>query len=122
MRSCSEEVVLLGILRVIEEIQEMRPDAKIIVNSILPMTSDRNGKLSSRRAKKPKTNFENHRSLAKEKEVKDKNKKEKGVMDKKTKEKEDKKMEEKDAKAITAAPVRYRFSMFHVFSLWPSAV
>merc|ERR1711933_712207 len=96
----------------IEEIQEMRPDAKIIVNSILPMTSDRNGKLSSRRAKKPKTNFENHRSLAKEKEV----------IDKKTKEKEDKKMDEKEVKAVTAAPVRSRFSMFHVFSPWPSAV
>jgi len=110
MRSCSAEVVLLGILRVIEEIQEMRPDAKIIVNSILPMTSDRSGKLSLRKGKKPKSRLENHRSLAKEKNTKEK-------------EVKDKKAVEKELEGKTASPMRSRFSIFQSqFSLWPSAV
>lgn len=45
MKQCSEEVVLLGILRVIEEITELRPDAKIVVSSILPMTTDKDGRV-----------------------------------------------------------------------------
>lgn len=40
---CSEEVVVLGILRVVEEILEQRPNAKIVINSIFPMTSLRGG-------------------------------------------------------------------------------
>ena len=40
---CSEEVVVLGILRVVEEILEQRPNAKVVINSILPMTSLRGG-------------------------------------------------------------------------------
>ena len=34
---CSEEIVVLGILRVVEEIRLRKPDAKIVVNSLLPM-------------------------------------------------------------------------------------
>merc|ERR1711982_211764 len=45
IKQCSEEVVLLGILRVIEELQSLRPDAKIVVNSILPLTDDRKGRV-----------------------------------------------------------------------------
>jgi len=45
MKQCSEEVVLMGILRVIEEILERKPDAKIVVNSILPMSSDIKGRV-----------------------------------------------------------------------------
>ena len=33
---CSPEVVLLGILRIVEEIQYWKPDAIIVINSILP--------------------------------------------------------------------------------------
>jgi len=45
MKQCSEEVVLMGILRIIEEILEQKPDAKIVVNSILPMSSDIKGRV-----------------------------------------------------------------------------
>jgi len=45
IKQCSEEVVLLGILRVIEEIQSQRPNAKIVVNSIIPMTDDIKGRV-----------------------------------------------------------------------------
>jgi hypothetical protein len=34
---CSEEIVVLGILRVVEEIMLRKPDALIVVNSLLPM-------------------------------------------------------------------------------------
>lgn len=40
---CSEEVVVLGILRVVEEILERRPDARVVINSIFPMTVMRGG-------------------------------------------------------------------------------
>jgi len=40
---CSEEVVVIGILRIVEEIHEQQPDAKIVINSLLPMTSMRGG-------------------------------------------------------------------------------
>ena len=45
IQQCSEEVVLLGILRVIEEIMSQKPQATIIVNSILPMTKESDGAL-----------------------------------------------------------------------------
>jgi len=45
MRQCSEEVVLLGILRIIEEILDKRPDAIIVINSVLPMSSDVQGRV-----------------------------------------------------------------------------
>jgi len=45
MGQCSEEIVLLGILRVVEEITEMHPDAKIVISSILPMTTDKKGRV-----------------------------------------------------------------------------
>ena len=34
---CSEEIVVLGILRVVEEIMMRKPHAKILINSLLPM-------------------------------------------------------------------------------------
>ena len=34
---CSEQVVVIGILRVVEEILEQRPHAHVVVNSMLPM-------------------------------------------------------------------------------------
>jgi len=34
---CSEEIVVLGILRVVEEIHLRKPDARIVINSLLPM-------------------------------------------------------------------------------------
>jgi hypothetical protein len=40
---CSEEVVVLGILRVIEEIRTRKPDAEIVINSMLPMADLRGG-------------------------------------------------------------------------------
>jgi lysophospholipase L1-like esterase len=40
---CSEEVVVLGILRVVEEIRTRKPDAEIVINSMLPMADLRGG-------------------------------------------------------------------------------
>lgn len=40
---CSEEVVVIGILRVVEEILEARPNARIVLNSLLPMEYSRGG-------------------------------------------------------------------------------
>lgn len=40
---CSEEVVVIGILRVVEEILEKRPQAQVVVNSMLPMADLRGG-------------------------------------------------------------------------------
>lgn len=40
---CSEEVVVMGILRVVEEILEKRPSATIVINSMLPMADLRGG-------------------------------------------------------------------------------
>jgi lysophospholipase L1-like esterase len=40
---CSEEIVVLGILRVVEEIRLRKPDAKIVINSLLPMVNYQNG-------------------------------------------------------------------------------
>jgi len=45
IKGCSEEVVLLGILRVVEEIQNTHPDAKIVINSILPVRRNEEGLL-----------------------------------------------------------------------------
>lgn len=36
---CSEEIVVLGVLRVVEEIRLRKPDAKIVINSLLPMVN-----------------------------------------------------------------------------------
>ena len=38
---CSEEVVVLGVLRVVEEILENKPDAQIVINSLFPMAEVR---------------------------------------------------------------------------------
>lgn len=40
---CSEEVVVLGILRIIEEIRKRKPDAEIVINSMFPMARLRGG-------------------------------------------------------------------------------
>mmetsp|Transcript_1358 Transcript_1358/g.2176 ORF Transcript_1358/g.2176 Transcript_1358/m.2176 type:complete len:319 (-) Transcript_1358:378-1334(-) len=42
---CSEEIVLMGILRVVEEIMHHKPDATIVINGILPRSSRPDGKL-----------------------------------------------------------------------------
>merc|ERR1719469_208549 len=43
---CSEEVVVMGILRVVEELLQARPQAKIVINSLLPMSHTRDSKTS----------------------------------------------------------------------------
>ena len=40
---CSEEVVVMGILRVVEELMEKRQNAQIVLNSMLPMADLRGG-------------------------------------------------------------------------------
>jgi hypothetical protein len=40
---CSEEVVVIGILRVVEQIRLEKPDALIVINSLLPMADLRGG-------------------------------------------------------------------------------
>ncbi len=45
IKGCSEEVVLLGILRVVEEIQNRNPDAIVVINSILPVRRNEEGLL-----------------------------------------------------------------------------
>lgn len=42
---CSEEVVILGILRVVEEIRSRKPNAEIVINSMLPMADFRGGEM-----------------------------------------------------------------------------
>jgi len=62
MGQCSEEIVLLGILRVVEEITEMHPMAKIVISSILPMTTDKKGRVPnlSNEDKKEKVDHKKH--------------------------------------------------------------
>jgi len=38
---CSEEVVILGVLRVVEEILEKKPNAHVVINSLFPMAEAR---------------------------------------------------------------------------------
>lgn len=45
LKGCSEEVVLLGILRVVEEIQNSRPNDIIVINSLLPVRRNEEGLL-----------------------------------------------------------------------------
>lgn len=45
MTGCSEEVVLLGILRVVEEIQLKNPESIIVINSLLPVQRNTDGLL-----------------------------------------------------------------------------
>jgi hypothetical protein len=42
---CSEEVVVIGVLRIVEEIMKAKPDAKIVINSLFPMAELRGGLL-----------------------------------------------------------------------------
>ena len=50
--SCSVDIALMGILRVVEELQSTRPDSKIVINSILPYSVDPLGYLEGWRRKK----------------------------------------------------------------------
>jgi lysophospholipase L1-like esterase len=43
--SCSEEVILLGIIHIVEEIKRRKPDSIIVLNGILPRTDSPSGKL-----------------------------------------------------------------------------
>lgn len=45
VKGCSEEIVLLGILRVVEEIQNRHPDDVVVINSILPIQRNEAGLL-----------------------------------------------------------------------------
>ncbi|EJK47041.1 hypothetical protein THAOC_34265 [Thalassiosira oceanica] len=45
IKGCSEEIVLLGILRVVEEIQNRHPDDVVVINSILPIQRNEEGLL-----------------------------------------------------------------------------
>ena len=47
---CSEEIVELGILRVVEEILERKPKAKVVINSLLPMANLRGGLMPGKTA------------------------------------------------------------------------
>ncbi len=38
---CSEEIVIMGILRIVEEIKNVKPDAKIVINGLFPMVTMR---------------------------------------------------------------------------------
>lgn len=40
---CSEEVVVIGVLRIVEEIMKSKPNAKIVINSLFPMSDLRGG-------------------------------------------------------------------------------
>jgi hypothetical protein len=42
---CSEEVVVIGVLRIVEEIMKAKPNAKIVINSLFPMAELRGGLL-----------------------------------------------------------------------------
>jgi lysophospholipase L1-like esterase len=42
---CSDKTVLLGILHVAQEIQKQKPESIVVVNGILPRTSDESGRL-----------------------------------------------------------------------------
>ncbi len=45
LKGCSEEVTLLGILRVVEEIQRYHPKDFIVINSLLPVQRNQEGLL-----------------------------------------------------------------------------
>jgi len=147
LKQCSEEVVLLGILRVIEEIQEMRPDAKIIVSSILPMTTDVKGRVptivkSDKTEKKDKAekndNKGDRRTLKKDEKLTGR---EKEILDdQKVSSKEEKDIEEKREKIlqnkekiqkikvirnkVPAVAIRnpHAFIRAPTISMWPSVV
>jgi hypothetical protein len=74
---CSEEVVVLGILRVVEEIMSKKPHAKIVINSLFPMASlreninpDRDSGLEQSFGNKPKKEKKAGRGKTREKGLK----------------------------------------------------
>ena len=44
---CSEDMILLGIIHVVEELRKLKPHANIVINGLLPRTSSDDGKLTS---------------------------------------------------------------------------
>lgn len=56
---CSEEVTLMGILRIVEEILREKQDATVVINSILPLSLDPNGLLQSSKRKPKGSRFIN---------------------------------------------------------------
>jgi lysophospholipase L1-like esterase len=46
--NCAEDVVLLGILSIVEELRLKRPNSIVVVNGLLPRTNDVNGRLIHR--------------------------------------------------------------------------
>merc|ERR1712232_792283 len=118
MGQCSEEIVLLGILRVVEEITEMHPNAKIVISSILPMTTDKKGRVPSLSPKDKK------KKAADSKKHKDERRQLQGELLRELKKQEgnrDLKKRRKDA----APTVRVRTNRVNPFSfarisLWPS--
>jgi hypothetical protein len=68
---CSEEIVIMGILRIVEEIKKFKPHAKIIINGLFPMTSLRSAEPepldfidAEREEKQHESNNNNRRHLA----------------------------------------------------------
>jgi len=45
--SCSDKTILLGILHLVEEVWKQKPDSMIVLNGILPRTSDGQGRLGT---------------------------------------------------------------------------
>ena len=50
---CSGDMVLLGVVRIVEEIRLQQPTATVVINGLLPRTSDHGGLLLQNRGKKP---------------------------------------------------------------------
>jgi lysophospholipase L1-like esterase len=44
-QGCSEDVILLGIIHIVEQIQKLKPDAIVVLNGLLPRTNDPSGYL-----------------------------------------------------------------------------
>ena len=45
LMQCSEEVIIIGIVRVVEEILRRKPDSTVVINGILPRTDRKDGYL-----------------------------------------------------------------------------
>lgn len=50
---CSAEMVLLGVVRIVEELRMRQPSALVVINGLLPRTSDHTGFLMQARGKTP---------------------------------------------------------------------
>ncbi len=57
--NCSEEIVVLGILSIVQELQSQRPDSIIVINGLLPRSNDHvNGRLSRSESEEYNTHSE----------------------------------------------------------------